>query len=67
MDGITKLKTGDFNNMSQETQPDGSVLVTLSKRGEGKVYRFRVKDLYGEHEEVLEEEVLEGGKNEMDA
>ena len=45
--------------MSQEAQADGSVLVTLSKRGEGKVYRFRVKDLYGENEKVLEEEAKE--------
>jgi len=45
--------------MSQEGQPDGSVIITLSKRGEDKTYRFRVKDLYGEHEEVLEHEVIE--------
>lgn len=59
MTGIEKLKAGDFNDMSQEEQPDGSILITLNKRGEGKSYRFRVKDLYGEHEEVLEEEVIE--------
>ena len=59
MEGLTKLKLGDFNNMSQEEQPDGSVIITLSKRGEGKVYRFRVKDLYGENEEILSEEVKE--------
>lgn len=59
MRGIEKLKSGDFNTMSQEWQPDGSVIITLSKRGESKIYRFRVKDLYGEHEEVLNEEILE--------
>lgn len=59
MRGIEKLKEGDFNNMNQEGQPDGSVLVTLSKRGEGKTYKFRVKDLYGKNEEVLSEEVIE--------
>ena len=57
MSGLEKLKTGDFNAMDQDWAADGSVLVTLSKRGEGKIYRFRVKDLYGEHEEVLSEEV----------
>ncbi len=56
---LEKLKSGDFNNMSQELKSDGSVIITLSKRGEGKVYRFRVKDLYGKNEEVLEEEVKE--------
>lgn len=59
MRGIEKLKAGDFNDMSQEGQPDGSAIITLSKRGEGKVYKFRVKDLYGKNEEVLSEEVIE--------
>jgi len=61
MSGIEKLKTGDFNDMSQEWQSDGSVIITLSKRGEGKSYRFRVKDLYGKDEEVISEEIIEGG------
>ena len=56
MKGIEKLKTGDFNDMMQERQPDGSVWVTLSSRSYPEVYRFRVRDLYGENEEVLEEE-----------
>lgn len=46
MSGIDKLKTGDFNDMSQEWQPDATVIITLSKRGEGKIYKFHVKDLY---------------------
>jgi len=57
MKGLEKLHRGDFNYMSQEQQPDGSVIVTLSKRGEGRTYRFRVRDLYGENEEVLAESV----------
>ena len=59
MNGRDKLYLGDFNEMHQEWQPDGSVIVTLSKRGEGKIYRFRVKDLYGENEKVLSEEIKE--------
>ncbi|MCK4721774.1 MAG: hypothetical protein KAT75_00650 [Dehalococcoidia bacterium] len=59
MSGIEKLKSGDFNDMGQEKQPDGSIIITLVKRGEGKTYRFRVKDLYGEHEEVISEEITE--------
>lgn len=58
-EGLTKLKSGDFNDMEQEPLNDGSVIVTLSKRGEGKTYRFRVKDLYKDTEEVLWEEVIE--------
>jgi len=46
MEGLKKLKSGDFNYMSQEWQPDGSVIITLSKRGENKVYHFRVRNLY---------------------
>ena len=58
-EGLSKLYTGNFNTMSQDWQPDGSVVITLSKDGEDKSYRFKVKDLYGEHEEVLEHEVIE--------
>ena len=59
MSGMERLKTGNFNNMDQEGQLDGSVIITLSKRGEDKVYKFKVKDLYGKNEEVLSEEVIE--------
>ena len=57
-EGLNKLYTGDFNGLSQQAQPDGSVVITLSKRGEGKIYRFRVKNLYKENEEVSEHEVI---------
>ncbi len=59
MRGIDKLKTGDFNYMSQETQADGSVLITLSKRGEDKTYKLVVRDLYKPTEEVISEEIIE--------
>ena len=59
-DILRKLKAGDFNNMSQEGQEDNSVIVILSKRGEGKIYRVCVQDLYGPNEEVLWEEVNDG-------
>jgi len=58
MEGLSKLYAGDFNDMSQEKQPDGSVIVTLYKRGDGVSYRFRVMDLYGENEQLLEHEVI---------
>ena len=61
MRGIEKLKTGDFNYMRWEKHADGSILVTLTKRGEREIYRFRVKDLYLPTEEVLSEEVIERG------
>ncbi len=56
MSGLEKLKSGEFNDLDQRPQPDGSVIITLSKRGEDKVYKFTVKDLYGPNEEVLSEE-----------
>lgn len=59
MRGIKKLKTGDFNTISYAMQGDNSIIITLVKRGEGKVYKFKVKDLYGENEEVISEEVIE--------
>lgn len=54
MEGLEKLKIGDFNDMMQEQQPDGSVIITLSKRGEDKVYKFRVRDLYGPGEKEVD-------------
>lgn len=59
MEGLEKLKSGEFNNLRREAQSDGSVIMTLYCRKERKVYHFRVRDLYGPNEEVLEEEVRE--------
>jgi len=53
------LAKGEFNHMSQVTQPDGSVLVTLTKRGDPHVYRMWVKDLYQPTEKVIKEEITE--------
>ena len=58
MNGLTKLYRGDFNTMNVECQPDGSQVITLTKDGEDKIYRFRVKNLYQEDEELLEEEMI---------
>ena len=59
MKGLERLYSGNFNYMSQEQQSDNSIIITLSKHDEGKIYRFQVKDLYGENEEVLWEEIIE--------
>lgn len=59
IEGLNKLYQGDFNHMVQEPQSDDSVTIVLFKRGEDKIYRFRVKDLYGPNEEVLEHEFIE--------
>lgn len=58
-EGLRRLYTGNFNTMSQESKSDGSRVITLHKDGENKIYRFRVKDLYGENEEVLEHEEID--------
>lgn len=54
---IEKYKSGDWNTMNQVKQPDSSVIITLTKRGDDKVYRFCVKDFYGANEKVLWEEI----------
>ena len=59
--GLEKLYTGDFNIMSQELKPDGSIVITLSKNKEKETYRFRVKNLYQENEEILEHEIIDTG------
>ena len=54
---LDALKNGGFNVMNQERQPDGSMVIRLLSHKDNKLYRFQVKDLYGENEEVLWEEV----------
>ena len=54
-----RLAKGEFNHMSQEHLPDGSVLVTMTKRGDRHVYKIWVKDLYTPSEIVVKEEVTE--------
>jgi len=55
-----RLTRGEFNHMSQELQPDGSLLVTLTKRGDNHVYRMFVLHLYQPNERVLREEIQGG-------
>jgi len=57
-EALRRLYAGDFNEMIQEPQPDGSVIITLSSENEEFSYRFRVRDLYGPDEEVLEHEIV---------
>lgn len=59
--GQKRLYSGDYNYMNQEWQPDGSVVVTISGGKSGQVHRMHVRDLWGEHEEVLTEERLPEG------
>lgn len=40
--------------MSQDWQADGSVIITLSKRGDPTIYKLHVKELWGEAEEMLD-------------
>ena len=61
MDVRERLARGEFNDMQQSRQPDGSVIITLVKRGVSDVYRMTVRDLYLPAEQVLKQEVLKGG------
>ncbi len=51
------LEVGDFNDMSQVTQPDSTLLVTLSRRNDPHVYKMWVRDLYKPSEVVVKEEI----------
>ncbi len=51
------LAKGDFNGMQHKTQPDGSLLVTLTKRGDPHVYKLWVNNLYQADEHVVKEEI----------
>ena len=54
-----RLAKGDFNHMSQAVQPDGSLLVTLTRRGDPRVYKLWVRDLYKPGELVIKEQGVE--------
>ena len=57
--GRKKLQDGDFNTMYVVVLPSGLQRITLVKDGEGKVYKFVVKDLYLPSEEITEEEEVD--------
>jgi penicillin-binding protein-related factor A (putative recombinase) len=51
------LRKGEFNYMTQIKQSDGSVLVILIRRGDPKIYKLWVKDLYKSTETIVKQEV----------
>ena len=51
---LQALKKGKFNDMNQEGQSDGSVIITLTDRKGKKHYKGRIKDLYGPNEEEVD-------------
>ncbi len=51
------LTTGQFNSMTQTWQPDGSLLVVLTRHGDPHVYKLWVRDLYSKEEHVIREEI----------
>jgi len=59
--GQRRLYSGDYNYLSQEWQPDGTVIVTVSGGRSGQVHRMHIRDLWGEDEEVLTEEIVHPG------
>lgn len=59
--GQRRLYSGDYNYMNQEWQPDGSVIVTITGGRSGQVHLLHVRDLWGQNEEVLHEEVIPPG------
>lgn len=52
------LAKGQFNNMSQQQLPDGSVRIRLTRRGDPQVYSLLVKDLYKPTEKILEDKII---------
>jgi len=53
--GLARLKSGDFNYRHSVIQPDGSEVITLSSEHYPETYRFQVRNLYQEDEEVFDE------------
>lgn len=58
-EGLRKLYAGEYNNLNLEYLEDGITVVTLFKRGEKKLYQFKVKNLSAENEELLKHKEIE--------
>ena len=56
-----RLYSGDYNYLSEDWQPDGSVIVTISGGASGQVHRLHIRDLWGKDETVLTEETIPTG------
>jgi len=54
MKPLEKLHKGDFNDMNQEWQLDGSVIITIHKRKGNEHHKFRVKNLYKHNEKEVD-------------
>jgi hypothetical protein len=59
MEGLEALKAGAFNNMSVWPQDDGSQVIALYHRESRQTWTFRVRDLYGPGEQLLNVETGE--------
>jgi len=51
---LKQYKKGNFNQASFERQSDSSIIVTMHRRGEKKLTKFRVRNLYQPDEEELD-------------
>jgi hypothetical protein len=53
-EALRRFKSGDFNGMNQKKQSDGSIIISLTKTGESRVLKFRVRNLYQPDEQELD-------------
>ena len=54
MKPLQMLRKGNFNDMNQEWQPDGSVIITLYIRKRRAEHTFRVQNLYQPNEQEVD-------------
>ena len=54
MKPLKMFHKGKFNDLNQEWQPDGTVIITIHGREEKQFHRFRVKNLYEPNEEEID-------------
>lgn len=59
--GQRRLYRGEYNYMTQEWQPDGSVILTITGGGHPEGRRMHIQDVWGPNETVLDEQVIPPG------
>lgn len=57
--GLARYYAGDFNSLSQQWQPDGSVIMTFWRDDEQTAVVLHVADLHGDAESAISERAIE--------
>ncbi len=50
---LDKYKAGEWNDVEVKLMPDSSAIITLTKEGDSKIYKCRVRNIYQPNEQEV--------------